>query len=88
MLTSGTEGHAVMVDSFLYYGSKKVPGTNSKDPCSKLPKAVPVPMIQFVDAVAGAKDQPLVPPREAAARVTVMEAMYKAARERKWVQVV
>jgi predicted dehydrogenase len=44
-------------------------------------------MNQFVDAVAGAKDQPQVPPREAAARVTVMEAMYKAARERKWVQV-
>jgi predicted dehydrogenase len=87
LLISGTEGHAVIVDGFLYYGSKKVPGTNSKDPYTKLPKALPVPMNQFLDAVAGAKDQPLVPPREAAARVTVMEAMYKAARDRKWVQV-
>ena len=42
---------------------------------------------QFVDAVAGGKGQPLVTPREAAARVAVMEAMYKGARERKWVTV-
>ena len=44
-------------------------------------------MNQFVNAVAGAKDQPLVTPREAAARVTVMQAMYQGARERKWVTV-
>ena len=44
-------------------------------------------MLQFLNALAGAKDQPLVTPREAAARVAVMEAMYKAARERKWVSV-
>ena len=36
---------------------------------------------------AGAKDEPLVTPGEAAARVVVMEAIYKAARERKWVKV-
>ena len=87
LLISGTEGHAVIVDGFLYYGSKKVPGTSSKDPYTKLPPALPVPMNQFVEAVAGAKAQPLVTPREAAARVAVMEAMYKGARERKWVRV-
>jgi predicted dehydrogenase len=85
-LISGTEGHAVIVDNYLYYQSKRVPGTESKDPYTKLPPALPPPMYQFVDAVGGAKDRPLVPPREAAARVTVMEAMYKGARERKWVQ--
>ena len=87
LLISGTEGHAVIVDNFLYYGSKRVPGTNSKDPYTKLPPALPLPMNQFVAAVAGAKDQPLVTPREAAARVTVMEAMYKGAREHKWLAV-
>ena len=87
LLISGTEGHAVIVDNALYYRSKKLPGTDSKDPYTKLPQALPPPMIQFVAAVAGAKDQPLVPPREAAARVTVMEAMYKAAHAHKWVQV-
>jgi predicted dehydrogenase len=44
-------------------------------------------MHQFLDAVGGAKDQPLVTPREAAARVTVMEAMYHGARDGKWVAV-
>jgi predicted dehydrogenase len=87
LLISGTEGHAVIVDNLLYYGSKKVPGSNSKDPYTKLPRALPAPMNQFVEAVAGAKDQPLVSPREAAARVTVMQAMYRGARERKWVPV-
>ena len=85
LLISGTEGHAVVVDNVLYYGSKKVPGLNSKDPYTKLPRALSPPIYQFVDAVAGAKDQPLVTPREAAARVAVMEAMYDGARGRKWV---
>jgi predicted dehydrogenase len=85
LLISGTEGHAVIVDNHLYYRSKKVPDSDSKDPYTKLPKAPRAPLHQFLDAVAGAKDQPLVTPREAAARVAVMEAMYQAARERKWV---
>jgi predicted dehydrogenase len=87
LLISGTEGHAVIVDNFLYYRSKRVPGTDGKEAYTKLPAAAPLPMNQFVNAVAGAKDQPLVTPREAAARVTVMEAMYRAARERTWVKV-
>ncbi len=88
LLLSGTEGHAAIVDNYLYYRSKKVPGGDSKDPYTKLPAGLPPPMSQFVDAVAGAHAQPLVTAREAAARVTVMEAMYEAACERKWVQVV
>jgi hypothetical protein len=40
---------------------------------------------QFLDAVAGSKDQPLVKPSEAAARVVAMEALYKGAHDRKWV---
>lgn len=87
LLISGTEGHAVVVDNHLYYRSNKLPGTDSKEPYTKLPKAPRPPMHQFLDAVGGAKDQPLVTPREAAARVTVMEAMYLAAREHKWVAV-
>ena len=87
LLISGTEGHAVVVDNHLYYKSKRVPGTDGKDPYTNLPSASRPPMHQFLDAVAGAKDQPLVSPREAAARVMVMEAMYRAAREKKWVKV-
>jgi predicted dehydrogenase len=87
LLISGTEGHAVVVDNHLYYKSKHLPGSDSKDPYTKLPPASRPPMDQFLDAVAGAKDQPLVKPSEAAARVVVMEALYKGARERKWVKV-
>jgi predicted dehydrogenase len=87
LLISGTEGHAVVYEDHLYYHSKKVTGTNSKEPFTKLPPAPRAPMHQFLDAVAGAKDQPLVTPHEAAARVVVMESMYRAAREQSWVKV-
>jgi predicted dehydrogenase len=87
LLISGTEGHAIIQDNHLYYRSKKLPGTDSKDPYTKLPPAPLPPLHQFLDAVGGAKDQPLVRPREAAARVVVMEAIYKGAKEKKWVTV-
>jgi predicted dehydrogenase len=87
LLISGTEGHAVIYDDHLYYKSKHVPGSDSKEAWTKLPAAPKAPMHQFVDAVAGSKDQPLVSPTEAAARVAVMEAMYQGAKERKWVKV-
>jgi len=85
LVISGTEGHATIVNDHLYYKSKHLPGSDSKDPYTKLPPAPKAPMHQFLDAVAGSKDQPLVTPDEAAARVVVMEAMYKGAHERRWV---
>jgi predicted dehydrogenase len=81
----GTEGHASVVDNHLYYRSKKVPGSDSKEALTNFPKPPRPPMHQFLDALAGSKDQPLVSPREAAARVVVMEAIYKGAREHKWI---
>jgi predicted dehydrogenase len=87
LLISGTEGHAVVRDNHLYYRSKKVSGTDSTEPYTKLPPPPKPPIHQFIDAVAGAKDQPLVTPTEAAARVVVMEAMYKGAREKTWVRI-
>jgi predicted dehydrogenase len=86
-IVSGTEGHALIEDNHLYYQSKRVPGSDSTDPYTKLPTAPRPPMDQLLDAVAGAKDQPLVTPAEAAARVVVMEAMYRAAREKTWVKI-
>ena len=87
-LISGTEGHAVVVDNHLYYRSKHMPNSDSKEPFTHLPPALKPPMLQFLDALSGAKDQPLVKPREAAARVVVMEAMYRGSREHKWIAVV
>jgi hypothetical protein len=43
--------------------------------------------MQFLDAVGGAKNEPLVTPVESAARVAAMQAIYEAAREHKWVNV-
>lgn len=84
LLISGTEGHAVIFNDQLYYRSKKA-GTDGKEPITKLPQGPKAPLHQFVDAVLGKTGQPLVPPAEAAARVAVMEAMYKGAHAGKWV---
>src|SRR5436190_5490675 len=87
LLISGTEGHASIVDTHLYYRSKKIPDSDSKEPYTKLPPAPRAPMHQFLDAVASGRNMPLVSPREAAARVAVMEGIYKAARDHTWVKV-
>jgi predicted dehydrogenase len=87
LLISGTEGNAVLVNDQLFYRSQKVSGSDSRKAWTEFPSAGKAPMHQFFDAVAGVKDQPLVAPHEAAARVTAMEAMYSAAREQKWVNV-
>lgn len=87
LLVSGTEGHAVVLNDRLYLRTKKVEGADGARPWMKLAPPLDHPLLQFVSAVAGQKDLPLVAVREAAARVTVMEALYKSARERKWVTV-
>ena len=84
LLISGTEGTAVLMNDQLFYHSQKVSGSDSRKAWTDLPAGGKAPMQQFFDAVAGAKDQPLVSPNEAEARVTAMEAMYSAAREQKW----
>ena len=87
LLVSGTEGHAAVFNDRLYLRSKKVRGADGARPWGKLPPGPDHPLLQFVAAVAGRKNLPLVTAREAARRVQVMEAMYAAARERKWVTI-
>jgi predicted dehydrogenase len=87
LLISGTEGHAAIINGQLFYRSEKLAGSSAKKAWTDLPPAPKPPLQQFFDAVAGAKDQPLVTPAEAAARVAVMQAMYEAAQKRKWVEV-
>ena len=85
LLISGTEAHAAVVNGKLYYKNDKVRGANGTSPFRSLPKKLAEPLDQFLNAVGGKKGEPLVTPREAAARVTVMEAMYQSARARSWV---
>ncbi len=87
LLISGTEGHAAVINSQLFYKTSKIAGADGKKPWTELPKGHPVPLDLFVDTVAGQTGLPLVPPREAAVRVVVMEGMYQAARGRKWVKI-
>lgn len=87
ILVSGTDAHAIIFNGQLYYKSKHVEGATGSEPWMKLPAAPPPPLDQLLNAVNGEKDQPLVSVREAASRVTVMEAMYKASRLRQWVDV-
>jgi predicted dehydrogenase len=87
LLISGTEGHAVIVNDQLFYRSQKIAGSDSRKPWTDLPAGPPPPMQQFLEAVNGVKNEPLVTPEEAAARVTVMQAIYEAARGHKWVRV-
>jgi predicted dehydrogenase len=87
LLVAGTEGHAVIFNDRLYLRTKKVPGADGARPWGKLPPGPDHPLLQFVSAMAGQKDVPLVTPNEAAARVKVMEALYEASRQRKWVTV-
>jgi predicted dehydrogenase len=87
LLVSGTEGHAAVFNDRLYLRTLKVRGAAGARPWGKLPPGPDHPLLQFVQAVSGQKNVPLVRPREAAARVKVMEALYQSARQRKWVTV-
>jgi predicted dehydrogenase len=91
LLISGTEGYAVIYQDQLYYQSKKVAGSDLHKPWAALPPEPAGagghlrPLDQFLNAVGGSKNEPLVTASEAAVRVAVMEAIYEGARERKWV---
>jgi len=77
---SGTEGNAAIVRGDLYFKCAQVRGADGDRPWTELPPAGPAPLQQFVNAVLGQPGMALVPVREAAARVAVMEAAYRSAR--------
>jgi len=83
---AGTEGHAIVFRDELRFESKKVPGSSLGEPVRGLPPGPKAPLPQWLDAVSGSAGQPLVTPREAAARVAAMEAAYTSAREGVWVR--
>ena len=86
LLISGTEGHAAVINGNLFFRSRHVAGADGQQPWTSLPAAAPHAFDLFLDALAGKPlPLPLVTPREAAARNTVMEALYKAAAAGRWV---
>jgi predicted dehydrogenase len=86
LMISGTEGSAWIDRGRLFFLSKKVEGADGGQPWTKLPAGLPEPMVQFIDAVAGRTSPNLVAPREAASRVSVMEAAYQSSKQNGWVK--
>ena len=85
LIVSGTEGHAYVANNQLYFQSSRVPGADGQKPWTDLPEALPHAFDLFLDAVEG-KPATLVTAREAALRSAVMDAMYQAARDGRWVE--
>jgi len=85
LLISGTDGHAAIINDQLHFQSKQVAACDGAQPLrtAELPPARNAGLDAFLDAVAGVPAA-LVTVREAAYRSVVMEAMYQAALERKW----
>jgi predicted dehydrogenase len=81
---SGTQGHAMILNGELYFKSEKVEGADGRKPWRQLPKPLAAPLDQFVDALSGKPATFLVTPREAADRVSVMQALYQASAKKKW----
>ncbi len=86
LILSGTEGHAHVVDNQLYFKNNNVEGADGQEAWTDLPPAWPHAFELFLDALTGQDNVPLVSVQEAAARSSVMEAMYEAARLQTWVR--
>ncbi len=86
LVVDGTEGHAHVVDNRLYVKSEHLEGATGAKPWTDLPKHAPHAFSHFLAAVGGEANVPLVTVREAAQRGAVMEAMYRGAKEGKWVE--
>ena len=76
----------MMLNGDLYFKSNKVEGADGRKPWRQLPKGPSAPLDQFVDALAGKPATSLVTPREAAERVSVMQALYQASALKQWVK--
>jgi predicted dehydrogenase len=83
---SGTEAHATMIGDMLLFKCDKVPGADGRQAWKQMPSPLQAPLAQFVEALSGKPSKTLVTAREAAARVSVMEAAYKASKDHAWVQ--
>ncbi len=88
----GTEGYAVYLQDGsrdqLFFQSRKVPKSDLSKPVpdDKMPKGLPSPVDQFLNAVTGQKGPGAVTAQEAAARASVMEAIYAGAKKHEWVK--
>ena len=88
LILSGTEGYAHVIGDRLYIKSESL-GLTELTEWTDLPPKRPHAFELFLDAVVAGHAEPgmLVTPAEAARRSVVMEKIYQAAAERRWVTV-
>lgn len=84
LLISGTQGHFTWMNNQVYFQSELVPGADGKTPWTELPAAWPHAFDLFLDSLSG-KEAELVDISQALERVRVMEAIYRAAARRRWI---
>jgi predicted dehydrogenase len=86
-LISGTEAHAAIINDDVQFICKSR-GFDGAQPLKsdQLPRGRPMAFDMFLDALEG-KSMPLIGASEAAYRCVVMEAIYRAARNRGWISV-
>lgn len=82
---AGTGGYATVINGNLFFESGAVAGADGKRPWKHLPEMLPHAFEQYLDAVTGKVDVPLVTAREAATRSALMEALYASAQHESWV---
>jgi predicted dehydrogenase len=87
VMVSGTEGHAYVAGNALFFKSNHIAGADGAVPWTDLPAALPHAFDLFLDALTGQPAVPLVGAAEAATRSVIMEALYQAAAEQRWVAV-
>jgi predicted dehydrogenase len=85
---AGTGGYATVANGELFFESGTVPGADGKRAWKTLPEMLPHAFEQYLDAVTGQTDVPLVTAREAATRSAIMEALYESARHESWVALI
>jgi predicted dehydrogenase len=85
---AGTKGHAMIVGGRLYFQSQNVPGSDLDRPVpdDQLPPGLISPVDMFLKAARGEKVSSMITAKEAAARVSVMEAIYDGAKKHEWVK--
>jgi predicted dehydrogenase len=89
LIVSGTEGHAAIVNGQLYFQSQKIEGMDGTKPLrdAEIGPGAPAGLDAWLDQVTGIGTPDLVGAKEAAYRSTVMEALYRGAKESAWVTV-
>lgn len=83
---SGTEGHAYISRDRLFVKCPNITGEEREMYWSRFDPSLPHPFEMYLAAIKGQADLPLIPVAEAAQGVVVMDKVYQAAQNGRWVK--